>query len=50
MMKQKPFGITASQDTQLIWRLTTIEKAHHLMSIALLVKKHGKDYVKPINQ
>lgn len=50
MTKQKPFGTTANQDFQLIWQLTTSENVHHLMSIALLAKKHGKDYVKRINQ
>ena len=50
MTKLKPFGITASQDSQLIWQLTTSENVHHLMSIALLAKKHGKDYVKRISQ
>ena len=42
MTKQKPFGITASQGIQHIWRLTTIEKVIHPMNIALQTKETWK--------
>ena len=50
MTKQKPFGITVSQDIQHIWQLMSLENAFHLMRIPLLVKNVGKDYVKVTSQ
>ena len=50
MTKQKPFGITVSQDIQHIWQLMSLDNACHLIRIQLQVKNVGKDYVKFISQ
>ena len=50
MTKQKPFGITVSQDIQHIWQLMSLDNAFDLIRIPLLAKNVGKDYVKFTNQ
>ena len=50
MTKQKTFGITVSQDFQLIWQLMSLDDAIPPIPIPLLVKNAGKNYVKLTNQ
>ncbi len=50
MTKQKLFGTTVSQDSQLIWQLMSLKIAIPPITIPLLVKNVGKDYVRLTNQ
>ena len=50
MTKQKTFGITVSQDFQLIWQLMSLDEEILHILIPLLVKNAGKNYVKLTNQ
>ena len=50
MTKQKTFGITVSQDFQLIWQLMSLDDEILTIRIPLLVKNAGKNYVKLTNQ
>ena len=50
MRKQKTFGITVSQDFQLIWQLMSLDDEILPIRIPLLVENAGKNYVKLTNQ
>ncbi len=50
MRKQKTFGITVSQDFQLIWQLMSLDDEILPIRIPLRVENAGKNYVKLTNQ